>query len=243
VVGGVTLLLCYLRGRRREVLEPQNPHPWTTTGAVVLSVGTTGFATMALSIIWLFAFQNLYGYVYQRIGWIIALFMGGLVVGCVVAGWRCSRSAAPGASSAPLWRWLIGVDVLLALLALSVPFVLPALARLQTSPTALTLVEWCVSVLVALTGVLGGAAFPLAGDLHRGSTGRAGAAAGAVVGADHAGACLGALLCGLLLVPVFGTAVAAFLLVGMKLVSALLLAGGWRLSGAVRPASAAGSPA
>ena len=63
-----------------------------------------------------------------------------------------------------------------------------------------------------------------------GSTGRAGAAAGSVVGADHAGACVGALLSGLLLVPVFGTAAAALLLVGIKLGSAVLLMLGWRLS-------------
>ncbi|MGB2987319.1 MAG: hypothetical protein WBE26_15750, partial [Phycisphaerae bacterium] len=81
--------------------------------------------------------------------------------------------------------------------------------------------------MVVLTGILGGAAFPLAGGLKVGTSGRAGAAAGSVVGADHAGACLGALLCGILLVPVFGTAAAAFLLAGIKLGSAALLAAGW----------------
>ena len=48
-------------------------------------------------------------------------------------------------------------------------------------------------------------------------------AAGSVVGADHAGACVGALLTGLVLVPVFGTATASLLLVGIKLASAGLL--------------------
>ncbi|MCK4340865.1 MAG: hypothetical protein KAY37_03985, partial [Phycisphaerae bacterium] len=83
-LGVITLLVCRVRRRARD--------GWAT-GAVTLSVGTTGFATMALSIVWLFAFQNLYGYVYQRIGWIIALFMGGLVLGCALASWRTSVAA------------------------------------------------------------------------------------------------------------------------------------------------------
>ena len=241
-VGGITLLISRLRRRARD--------GWAS-GAITLSIGTTGFATMALSVVWLFAFQNLYGYVYQRIGWIIALFMGGLVLGCILAqrvGWALPTSRLDGSTPAPwenggrcppyagasrLWGCLVGVDVLLAILALAIPFLLPMLAALQASPRTFALVEWCVSIGVVLTGLLGGAAFPLAGRLQLGFSGRIGAAAGGVVGADHAGACLGALLCGILLVPVFGTATAAFLLAGMKLVSAGLLVVGRRLSSAV----------
>ncbi len=242
VVGAITLVICRLRRRA--------PDGWAN-GTVVLSIGSTGFATMALSIVWLFAFQNLYGYVYQRIGWIIAVFMGGLVIGCALGSRRSEhrrpnqnperkrrairtprsrlglgstdREISQFDSATYLWRRLVLVDVLLALLALSVPLVLPTLAALQTSPATFVLVEWCILVMVAVTGLLGGAAFPLAGRLQLGATGRAGAAAGSVVGADHAGACFGALLCGILLVPVYGTAAAAFLLAGMKLSSAVLL--------------------
>jgi predicted membrane-bound spermidine synthase len=217
VVGAVTLLASWIRRRSRD--------GWAA-GAITLSVGTTGFVTMALSIVWLFAFQNLYGYVYQRIGWIIALFMAGLVLGCLLA----SRPVAPDLGVRRSWQRLIAVDVLLAALALSVPFVLSVLGSLQSSPSTFTLVEWCISLMVVLTGVLGGAAFPLAGELQRQLTGQSAAAAGSVVSADHAGACLGALLCGLLLVPVFGTATAAFLLAGMKLGSGVLLAVGGRLA-------------
>jgi hypothetical protein len=190
--------------------------------------------------------------VYQRIGWIIALFMGGLVIGCWGVNARSKRIGARGGShgasqsyerraedparaaasalSSYLWRRLIAVDLLLAALALGVPFLLPALGALQDTRPALVLVEWAISIMVTLTGVLGGAAFALAGGLQLATTGQPGAAAGSVVGADHAGACVGALLTGTLLVPVFGTAAAAYLLVGLKLASALLLLLGRRLS-------------
>jgi len=120
--------------------------------------------------------------------------------------------------------------VLLAILALAIPFLLPMLAALQASPRTFALVEWCVSIGVVITGLLGGAVFPLGAHLQFGFTGRTGTAAGSVDAADHAGACLGALLCGILLVPVFGTATATFLLAGMKLTSAALLAVGRRFS-------------
>ena len=51
-----------------------------------------------------------------------------------------------------------------------------------------------------------------------------------LVGAAHAGACLGALMCGILLVPVFGTSAAAYLLAGIKLASVAFLAAGKRAS-------------
>ncbi len=192
-------------------------------GAVTLSVVTTGLVTMALSIVWLFAFQNLYGYVYQRIGWIIALLMAGLVVGCLGAEQlvQSRRSAAKQLRRA---RYLLIVtDLALAALALFVPIVLPALGRLQSGPGALATVEWCVSSLVVLSGLLGGATFALAGCLRLAVDGWPGAAAGSVVGADHVGACVGALLCGVLLVPVFGMTTTAMLLAGMKLASAAVL--------------------
>jgi spermidine synthase len=198
-------------------------------GAIVLSVATTGFVTMAVSIVWLFAFQNLYGHVYQRIGWIVALFMAGLVIGCLLSERWARRDQGGGRSRPALCRRLIVVDVAIALLAAAIPQVLAALGRLQTASCAFSLVEWTISILMCLTGVVCGAAFPLAGAWLVGGRGvvvggRGGIAAGVVVGADHAGACVGALLTGILLVPVFGTTVAAYVLAGTKLVSAVVLA-------------------
>ena len=220
LASGLTLLgaVTVLAGRLRR----GSASGWAA-GALALSIGTTGFATMALSIVWLFAFQNLYGYVYGRIGWIIALFMAGLMAGCWWVGWR-SKCAAKASGLMPyLWRRLIIVDVLLALLALAAPLVLPALGALQSTQLTFILVEWSVSIMVTFTGVLGGAAFALAGGLQLSMTRDTAIAAGTINGADHAGACLGALLTGIALVPVFGTATAAFLLGGVKLGSAVLL--------------------
>jgi len=241
-LAGATLLIC--RGRRSPAFQARGSDrdggPIRGFGALVLSVSTTGFATMAMSIIWLFAFQNLYGHVYQRIGWIVALFMAGLVIGCLLSErWTAGARGGEGGAAAASWRRLIVVDLAIALLAMAVPLVLAGLARLQAESEAFMLVEWAISILVCLTGVGCGAAFPLAGKwlvAARGTTvnGHAGRAAGIVVGADHAGACIGALLTGILLVPVFGMAVSAYLLAGMKAASALILAVGGGAGAATR---------
>jgi len=217
----ITLAACRIKNRTKT--------GWAT-GSVITSVATSGFTTMALSIIWLFAFQNLYGYVYQRIGWIVALFMAGLIIGCALTSRMTERICRPEKLSAYLWHRLIFVDVLMAALALSIPFVLPALSAMQTAQLNLTLVEWAVSVMVTATGILGGASFALAGALQLKTTGQTATAAGSIVAADHAGACIGALLTGILLVPVFGTPTTAYLLVAIKIASAIILAAGQKLS-------------
>ena len=118
----------------------------------------------------------------------------------------------------------------MALLAAAVPVVLPFLGGLPPTPTALVLVEWCISVLVALTGILAGAAFAVAAELQLSILQRAEATAAGVVGADHIGACFGALFSGVFLVPVLGTVAAALLLAAIKVSSVVLLAAGRRLS-------------
>lgn len=196
---------------------------WLPRGVLALSVATTGLVTMALSIVWLFAFQNLYGYVYQRIGWIVALFMAGLVVGAGGAGRYVERQGVRSLRASTLWSALIVLDLLIALLASLAPVLLAALGSMPGGERALVITEICLSATVLVTGALGGAVFAVAGAIELGMTARPGAAAGAVVGADHVGACLGALLCGIVLVPVLGTVTTVALLAAIKLSSALLL--------------------
>ncbi|MEW6746429.1 MAG: hypothetical protein AB1486_27115 [Planctomycetota bacterium] len=222
VMAAGTLVVCRSRTNPGGGSQRGEGHPWAA-GIIVWSVGTTGFATMALSIVWLFVFQSLYGYVYQRIGWIVALFMGGLVIGCSAANWQSKRVARSGSFAPLLRRRLILVDLLIALLALAAPVLPLALGAVANSGRALVLVEWAVSTMVALTGVLGGAAFALAGRLQLSIRRELAKAAGSVDAADHAGACTGALLTGILLVPVFGIPATAFFLAATKLGSAVLL--------------------
>jgi len=199
--------------------------------AAIFSIGTTGLASMALEIVLIFAFQNLYGYVYERIGMIIAMFMFGLVIGSFAAnrllkriGTSSGRASSAGSPIAMLRR-LIVLDSLMALLAAGVPLVLAQLAGLRGPAAAIGLVEPVVFGLVLLAGVVGGAAFPLAGQVYLQQAAGIGRAAGAVEAADHAGACAGALVTGVALVPVLGLASACLLIASIKLLAVGLLLG------------------
>ncbi len=214
-----------------DKLRHKGPTGWANT-SITLSVAGTGFVTMAMSLIWLFSFQTLYGYVYQRIGWIIALFMGGLVVGCLLAS-RQQTGSQRGVDIRRLWHRMITVDLALAVLAFSAPLVLPALASLQASQSALAAVEWCISLMVALTGFLGGRAFAVSAQLQLHLSGEIAHASAAIVGADHAGACAGALFCGVLLIPVFGIVSTCIILAIIKLATALILCCGSRFDNAM----------
>ncbi len=213
--------------------------------AVVFSIATTGLATMALEIVLIFAFQNLYGYVYERVALIIGVFMFGLVVGSGAMSRLLSRWAtittcgalpdmpitggSAQAGTAMVWRrarstlWLVAIDGLLALLALATPLVLGVLSSLRGPAAAIKWVEPVVMSLVLLSGVLGGLAFPLAGQLYLRSGPPLGRAAGAIDAADHAGACVGALVTGIALVPVMGLATTCHLIASVKIVSTILL--------------------
>ena len=231
VAAVLIMALTYVRAHWPARRRGNRPTAWLASAAVTCSIAATGLVTMSLSIIWLFAFQNLYGYVYQRIGWIIALFMGGMVLGGQLVNRALSRAhPASGAGARRWWAYLVLVDGALALLAASIPMLLTTLNSLASSAGALRFIEVTISAAVALTGLLGGAAFPLAAALRTALGDSTGHSAAAIEAADHGGACVGALLCGIVLVPVLGTGTAAWTLAAIKVATVLLLILSWSSS-------------
>jgi len=182
-------------------------------GVVLGSIASTGVVTMAGVIVLLFAYQSLIGYVYEQIGAVVGLFMLGLVLGSGVMN-RSLAHRAPGR-----W-WLVGIDLGLAGLAAAMPTIFVAIGGAGR--------EWTVTLavygLMTATGVLGGGAFPLAARIHGGLDRRTDRTAGAIDAADHTGACLGALLTGVVLVPAIGIGATCLCLAGLKAVSAAAVA-------------------
>ena len=185
--------------------------------ALLWSVGTTGFASMALEIVLLHTFQTLYGYVYSMVGLVIGVFMFGLVIGSWLMNRRL-RGASGDPSRAPGLRTVVALDLALTVFAAGLVL---GLAMLRRSAA-----DWPVQVatfaLVGVAGVLGGLVFPLAASValkERGAT--TGRAAGAIDAADHVGACVGALATGTLLVPILGVSGACMAVVAIKALSAV----------------------
>ncbi|MEW6717397.1 MAG: hypothetical protein AB1345_07835 [Chloroflexota bacterium] len=165
---------------------------WQRRWAIHTAIATIGLAQMTLQVVILFAFQVLYGYVYNQVSLIVTAFMAGLALGSAT-----SNRLIPNALQTPTPRrrlrgMFIGVQVTVIFFSLSLA------AGLQAPVPAPAVV---FPLLAVLAGFLTGMAFPLAIALLPED---AGLAAGRLYATDLAGGCLGALLGTVLLVPILG---------------------------------------
>jgi spermidine synthase len=177
-------------------------------------IGTTGFCAMALEILLIFVFQALYGYVYTRIGLIVAMFMLGLVLGAP------SGRFLAGGGRRRCWISLASLELLLLLFALGVP----RLAAAGALPGGTRWIEPAIYIAVALAGWTVGAEFPLGNRLFCDAGGTVRTAAAITDGSDHVGAAIGAAVVGVILVPVFGISASCVVLAALKCAGLFLLA-------------------
>ncbi|TVQ35427.1 MAG: spermine synthase [Wenzhouxiangella sp.] len=160
--------------------------------AVGIAVFTTGMATMAMQIALLFAFQSQYGFVYEMIGLIVALFMAGLASGTLFAQTRIKQR-----SSLRLLAW---VQAGIAVFALGIAWVLPLGSQLPGEAATFLF----FAGLTFISGLLNGIDFPLATEAFRAHNRRAERSAGLVYGIELAGACIGAALASVIVAPIMG---------------------------------------
>jgi spermidine synthase len=173
---------------------------------------------MALEIVLLYTFQTLYGYVYSMVGLVVGVFMFGLVLGSLAMTWQIGQ-AAKDPRRRPGLRTVVALDLALTVFAAGMVLVL-ALLRNATADWPVEIVTFA---LVAVSGVLGGLIFPLAAAVRLEEEPSAGRVAGSVGAADYAGACLGALATGTLLVPILGTSGACLAVATLKALSGLVV--------------------
>jgi spermidine synthase len=145
--------------------------------ALQYTVATTGFSSMALTLVVLLSYQSTYGYLYERVGLLTASFMAGGAVGALLARDH----------GRPL-RLLQVLEAATVLLLPCVPWLL------RSEP---------LFVLIAVSaGAAGGAVFAAAAAAE-GRRGTAGSA-GLLYALDLAGSFAGALMVAVFLVPVLG---------------------------------------
>jgi predicted membrane-bound spermidine synthase len=212
------VLLLFVALAVRHTVSRQQAWRRSVSLAVIL---LTGFATMALEMILILLFQNLYGYIYARLGLIVAIFMLGLV-----AGARTSESLERGT-----WRQIIArlaaFETLLLMLTAALPAAMNWMAQTRTGIEGRWLQELLLYACVGLSGWVGGVQFPLVNRIAVMCGSRLGHSAALTDALDHLGAALGSLAVGVIAVPVFGLAGACGLLVLVQAVglAALLSAG------------------
>ncbi|MGP8260443.1 MAG: hypothetical protein ACLQM6_10890 [Acidobacteriaceae bacterium] len=180
-------------------------------------MAATGFTLIALQIFLLLAFQAIYGYVYYQLAILIGLCMAGLAFG----SWLSMRRTLVGDRSP--CRSMASTQLLLALSAPTLIFVVSLLARVSGVAATWLAAQLIFPASAALAGMLGGTQFPIATQifLHCSSNP---SRRGTLYAVDLLGGCAGALLLSTYLIPVFGFWKTAWLCAAINLGPALIAA-------------------
>lgn len=180
----------------------------STRVTVGFAVGTTGFAGMAFDLVVIFAFQTLYGHVYQQIGLLVMAFMAGLSLG----GWWMGRWLGKGLSgekeSRTLRQALVRLEAGTAAYLAAFPLALALMHARAAGPGEWAGVRMALLGLNAGAGLLVGLEFPLANVVYQET--------GTLYAADLAGACVGAVAVAAALMPALGIVETCALLAMLK---------------------------
>ncbi|MBA7601071.1 Polyamine aminopropyltransferase [subsurface metagenome] len=161
--------------------------------SVSLTLLTTGFDGMTLSITLLFAFQISCGYLYQKIGILIAAFMLGLALG----GWGMNRVMGRLKDDALALSW---IELAVAAYVFSLPCLIFVLGESSFPIPG----EVPFSFLNLLVGFLTGLEFTLASKIYLQKDGRVAGTVGSLYAIDLMGSILGALFAAVLFIPLLG---------------------------------------
>jgi spermidine synthase len=180
--------------------------------AVLFAVFTTGLSTMTMQVALLFAFQSVYGFVYEMVGLIVAIFMAGLALGATLARVLVRDPADR--------RTLAAVQAAVAATALGIAWALPCAGGLASAAGVFV----AFATFTFISGVLNGADFPLATASYLALGRSPDGSTAAVYALELAGGCLGAALASAVIAPVLGL-VACFLLAAWANATAFVVLG------------------
>jgi spermidine synthase len=186
---------------------------------VLTAVLATGFTQMSFQMLVLLSFQIVYGYLFYKLGLLVASFMVGLSLGGLWMIFKMPRIKKD-------LNYFIGLEVAVCIY----PFLLVLLLNFL-GPLNQGAVSWLgpgllFSLLPAIAGFLGGAQFPLANKICLQQTSlKVGKVAGLTYGMDLLGSCLGAFLAAVFLIPILGivTTCMAAALLNLSVLLGLLL--------------------
>jgi spermidine synthase len=182
---------------------------------VYLAIFTTGLAGMTFSIINLYVFQALCGYLYQDLGVVAAAFMLGLALG----GWYMGqRRQTRGWGVSTLMKTEVGIIAY----SLMVPPTVSLLSTHIATSSNLFLVRGILPVLNVAAGFLVGMEFSLASGICLEEVNRVGGVGGALYATDLVGACVGSFFSSIWLIPLYGVQ-GSCLVVAVANVASLIL--------------------
>jgi spermidine synthase len=176
-----------------------------------------GFTLIGLELLLLLAFQAIYGYVYQQLAIIIAGFMLGMAMG----SWWGLRGAAHSGGGRDARR-LFYLQILAGVSPLVLYLLFEGLVAINNPANVFLASQILFPVLGVLCGIFGGYQFAVATRIFFSSSKGNRTGAGTLYALDLAGACVGAVVLSMYLVPVFGFRETAWLMGVVNLAPAVL---------------------
>jgi len=185
---------------------------------VTYSIFTTGLTGMIFSLAIIFTFQTYYGYVYQQIGLLVAIFMAGIAFGSLLVT-HCLHRIKENSFL------FLKIEGLIILFAFLLPFVFLTPSSQFENKTVYFLLYAGFLVMSFLTGMFTGFQFPLAVKIYLDNPSKKenlGRTAGLLYGADLFGGFFGGLIGGVFLLPLLGLKETCFMMAIIKISSGLL---------------------
>jgi len=194
---------------------------------VLTCVATTGFAEISFQIVTLLSFQVLYGYVYYKLGIVLTSYMIGLILGAWLVTRRLNNSAS---SIKGRYNLFIKTQAAIFIYPLILPVLLWGFLQNMGNFSFWAGSNLIFPFLPIIPGFIGGFQFPLANRIYidtarvrpvRGTM--TGSSAGLTYGLDLFGACVGAILTSIFLIPIIGIPMTCLLVAGLNLAGVILL--------------------
>jgi len=192
--------------------------------ACVLAVGTTGASEISFQIVTIIVFQILYGYVFEKIGLIIACFMIGLSAGSFLATRRLESITKP-------YTTIIKLQFLVLAYPIFQYMMIRYLKGMAFMAGGFILWQNLFAGLPVIAGFIGGFQFVVALRCSSafGKTSTQGASV--MYSTDLLGACIGGMLISTLLIPVMGIYRTLSMIVFVNAITLLLLVHGKKRRG------------
>lgn len=188
LVTGIALLMyAFIRSRSKRYHRAGIP----------VAIISTGFAGMIFSLIIIFAFQSVYGYVFSWIGLLVASFMAGAASGAMFI------TNVLGGIKNNL-KYFRKIELAIICFAVGLPFILFVVNLYSGSPGALLFFRILFLILSFISGLLIGSQFPLANKLYLKDSAGLSRTAGLLFASDLIGGWLGGIIGAIVLLPVLG---------------------------------------
>ena len=193
--------------------------PSLSRQSITYAIFTTGLVGMIFNLAVIFTFQTFYGYLYQQIGLLIAIFMLGVALSSFFITYCLDRIKRDS-------LLFLKIEIAVILFSFLFPFVFSIPSQYLDKKAVSLLIYPVFLIMSFFSGAWIGLQFPLASKIYlatptKGET--LGHTAGLLYGADLLGGFFGGLFGGILLLPILGLKESCFMMAMIKTSSFALL--------------------